>query len=103
MERTFSESALTHRMMTGNSQNRTWVLALSLVALVGCGQKPTPAWHQEQGYRWRELDVSGRTDGFTSMDAGRTGVSFTNDVSDSLLLGNRVLGQGSGVALGDVD
>ena len=37
------------------------------------------------------------------MERGHTGVNFTNDVSDSLLLSNRVLGQGAGVALGDVD
>src|SRR5439155_7465640 len=34
---------------------------------------------------------------------GKTGIRFQNMVSDSLLLGNRVLGQGAGVALGDVD
>jgi len=75
------------------------------VVLGGCGPRPTPQWHQELGYRWRELDVSGGGSdaGFTPMRPDRTGVNFTNDVSDSLLLGNRVLGQGAGVALGDVD
>ena len=37
------------------------------------------------------------------MDAGKTGIRFQNSVSDSVLLGNRMLGQGAGVALGDVD
>lgn len=37
------------------------------------------------------------------MPASKTGITFENDVSDSLLLGNRILGQGAGVALGDVD
>jgi hypothetical protein len=37
------------------------------------------------------------------MSASKTGIDFENDVSDSVLLGNRILGQGAGVALGDVD
>lgn len=37
------------------------------------------------------------------MEPSATGIDFTNAVSDSALLGNRVLGQGGGVALGDVD
>ena len=37
------------------------------------------------------------------MDPGKTGIRFQNSVSDSVLLGNRVLGQGAGTCLGDVD
>lgn len=37
------------------------------------------------------------------MDAGTTGIRFQNTVSESALVGNRILGQGAGVALGDVD
>ncbi|MGH7562131.1 MAG: FG-GAP-like repeat-containing protein [Gemmatimonadales bacterium] len=37
------------------------------------------------------------------MDAGRTGIRFENTLSDSAILGNRILAQGAGVALGDVD
>ena len=74
--------------------------ALALAALaVGCTDKATPPWHQESGYRWRELDVPSGDAGFTPMK----GISFENTVSDSVLLGNRVLGEGAGVALGDVD
>ena len=72
-------------------------------ALVGCAEKPPAAWHQEKGYRWRELDVKGGQPGFTSLDPDKTGIRFQNAVSDSVLLGNRMLGQGAGVALGDVD
>jgi hypothetical protein len=82
------------------------VLVLSLlVAGAACtdAAKPTPPWHQEQGYRWRELDVRKGEDGFTPMEGSKSGITFQNDVSDSVLLGNRVLGQGAGVALGDVD
>src|SRR5471032_2614788 len=68
---------------------------------VACSDTPTPPWHQESGYRWRELEVAKGEPGFTRME--HTGINFENTVSDSALLGNRVLGQGAGVALGDVD
>ncbi len=73
--------------------------------LVACAHetKEPHAWHQEAGYRWRELDVSGGAPGFTHMEGRASGITFSNEVSDSLLLGNRILGQGAGVALGDVD
>jgi hypothetical protein len=77
-------------------------LALS-AAGTACSPKPPPPWHQEAGYRWHQLEVSGGEPGFTRMDGSRTGITFQNDASDSLLLGNRILGEGAGVALGDVD
>jgi hypothetical protein len=77
---------------------------LSAVVATACGEKPMPIWHQETGYRWRDLDVSSvGAPGFTPMKSGRTRITFQNDVSDSTLVGNRVLGQGAGVCLGDVD
>ena len=72
-------------------------------ALVACRDRKATEWVQEQGYRWRELNVDGDKAGFTPMRPGRTGIEFRNTVSDSVLLGNRVLGQGAGVAIGDVD
>src|SRR5215468_6841290 len=79
-------------------------LALCLsAAFVACAAPPTPPWHQETGYRWRDLVVPRGEPGFTEMSASRTGIHFQNDVSDSVLLGNRILGQGAGIALGDVD
>ena len=73
--------------------------AIVAAVLAGCRERAEPAWHQEQGYRWRDLDVPKGEAGFTPMK----GIAFRNDVSDSVLLGNRMLGQGAGVALGDVD
>jgi hypothetical protein len=78
-------------------------LALALAtAVAACGSEPDASWHEEPGHRWRELDVSRGDAGFTRMGA-RTGIRFQNTVSDSALLGNRMLAQGAGVALGDVD
>lgn len=81
------------------------VALVAAAATVACRDSAeTPqTWHQENGYRWRELTVSGGDAGFTSMEGTRSGITFQNDVSDSVLLGNRNLGQGAGVALGDVD
>ncbi|KPJ92963.1 MAG: hypothetical protein AMS18_06305 [Gemmatimonas sp. SG8_17] len=76
----------------------------STVALVfGCGG-PSVDWHEADGYRWRGLIAPGKGDpGFTQLDPSRTGIDFSNFVTEDQLLQNRHLGQGSGVALGDVD
>jgi len=76
--------------------------------LVACSRETatvTSAWHDADGYRWRELEVPrGKlTPGFTSLAPSRTGISFSNTVSDSLLAQNRQLAQGAGVCLADVD
>jgi len=61
-------------------------------------------WTEEEGYRWRELvEPSGEEDGFTLMPSGSIGVDFTNILSEDEQTRNRILGQGSGVAWGDVD
>ena len=81
------------------------VVAGALASLVACGRSPSSpaAWHEAGGFRWRELTVASGKPGFTRMNATRTGIDFQNSVSDSVLLSNRILGQGAGVALGDVD
>ncbi len=84
--------------------HRSTVPPLILAAFVACSHAPTQGpWHQQPGYRWREIGVSGEGAGFTRVDGGKTGITFQNFVSDSALLHNRYLGQGAGVALGDVD
>src|SRR3954468_3343739 len=74
------------------------------ISIAGCAKAVAPpTWHQETGYRWRELVVPRGDAGFTRIDGGKSGITFANQVSDSTLLHNRILGQGAGVALGDVD
>ncbi len=91
-------------MLSHLARRSRTVLITSLASfLVACAPKPTPPWHAEAGYRWRDLDVSGSSAGFTALDANRTGIRFENAVDEKALIGNRVLGQGAGVALGDVD
>jgi len=75
------------------------------IAAVACGRgAAVPGeWHQEAGYRWRALTVPGGAAGFRDIAGRRSGIRFTNTVSESALVRNRILGQGAGVALGDVD
>ena len=57
-----------------------------------------------EGYRWRALAApTGDAPGFTLLPPSETGITFTNTVSDSLLVENRQLAQGAGVCLSDVD
>ena len=76
----------------------------SLGSSCGRAVRPPGPWHEESGYRWRELHVPSRGGpGFTELPASRTGIHFTNTVTLDSALGNRHLAQGGGVALGDVD
>jgi hypothetical protein len=81
-------------------------LALGALLLgAGCGRASAPAaWHDEPGYRWRELGAAGKQPaGFTRLAPNATGIDFANPVSDSAALRNRHLMDGSGVAIGDVN
>lgn len=87
---------------------RCWTvrgLAAALLAVVAaCGEADGPAqWHEETGYRWSELRVPRGEPGFTTMSGSRIGITFQNTVHDSILIGNRMLAQGAGTCLGDVD
>ncbi len=62
------------------------------------------AWHAEKGFRWAELSVAadGKT-GFTLLPPEQTGIFFTNILDEWKGESNRVLFNGSGVAVGDFD
>ncbi len=83
---------------------------VAALAVVGFGSAcrqtatPTPPWHAEAGYRWRDLVVPAHGHpGFEPVPASRTGIHFTNTVTLDSALWNRHLAQGGGVAIGDVD
>ena len=79
-------------------------LVAGLVSTTSCGPRVDTTWHQEAGYRWRNLQLPWRGhDGFTQLDASQTGLTHRNDVDDEHALANRNLLIGSGVALGDID
>src|SRR5437660_1000043 len=75
--------------------------AAGLAALCGAAE---PDWHQENGFRWAELPAprEGRT-GFKLLPPEETGIRFTNTLDFRTGESNRVLFNGSGVALGDYD
>ncbi len=73
-----------------------------LLALSDCGAPEPGPWVEADGYRWRELRPRG-SGGFRPLDASGRGVSFLYDVDEEARLRNRVLAEGQGVAIGDVD
>jgi len=61
-------------------------------------------WSAEASHRWAKLaDPGTGKPGFTLMPPAQTGVQFTNTLSTAILIGNKNLLNGSGVALGDYD
>ncbi len=84
-------------------------LARAAVVVAPLACRATPAidtsWHDEPGHRWRSLarTADQTTPGFTSLDSTRTGIGFRNTVSLEKSLANRILAQGAGVAIGDVN
>ncbi len=75
-------------------------LAFSLCS----GAEDHGKWHLEAQYRWKELPVSavGRT-GFEELPPDKTGIYFTNVLDEWSGAANRILENGSGVAVGDFD
>lgn len=62
------------------------------------------AWHEEQGFRYRELAVPAQGHaGFTRLNPADLGITFTNLLTPEHDMNNQNLINGSGVALGDVD
>ena len=82
------------------------ILVLLLEPSVPCAlnAEELSQWHAQQGFRWAELDVSkkGKT-GFTLLSPEQTGITFTNVLAEEEGVANRVLWNGSGLALGDYD
>src|SRR5262245_45813193 len=80
-------------------------LSLALV-LFSLDATHAAAWNWEQGNRYRSAPVvlpdRGKS-GFTLLPPETTGIHFTNRLSDKAAGANRILENGSGVALGDVD
>ena len=61
-------------------------------------------WQKNGAHRWADLAAAGSgRPGFTLMNPAYTGVQFTNTLSTLILISNKNLLNGSGVALGDYD
>jgi len=73
-----------------------------LVSNIGC-KDTTPIWIQEDGFRYRDLEVKRTsTTGFVEIAASRSGIDHKNHVSLQAIIDNRHMMHGSGVAIGDV-
>ena len=85
--------------------SRAFGCALTItVVLHLIGRASAADWETGPGFRARRLDVptAGRT-GFHALPPSETGIFFTNLLSKQSAATNRVLENGSGVALGDID
>ena len=96
---------LSHPLVSVSSLPRllawwSFVLILGL----GSGLAAELKWTVGPGFRSAELEVpkAGRP-GFTLMDPGQTGLTFTNTLAQERHLTNQMLLNGSGIAAGDVD
>ncbi len=80
------------------------VVFMGVLGLSSLGVSRGWEWQEEQGHRSLALPVSpsGKT-GFTLLPSSRTGVVFTNVLSQERSLTNQIYLNGSGVALGDVN
>ncbi|SHG61438.1 Repeat domain-containing protein [Fodinibius roseus] len=84
-------------------------LLISLLALIiswfaGCSSDTDLYWNQKQSYRWAQVDP-GYWDhvGFEELSPTETNIDFVNHLSEKNMGDNRVLLNGSGVAVGDMD
>jgi len=68
-------------------------------------EETSAAWQEEAGCRWRLLNISnaGAAVGFSHLPSNQTQIQFTNLLAEASIAANRVLPNGSGVAVGDYD
>src|SRR4051812_30474768 len=59
-------------------------------------------WKTEKNYRWASVAPAEGKTGFTLLGP-ETGIAFTNILDQWQVTSNRVLQNGSGVAIGDID
>lgn len=77
--------------------------ALAVLLALACGDRGRPGeWVTEGDFRWRALHPGG-DGGLERVDAPRRGIGFVYEVSEAARYENRVLAEGAGVAIGDVD
>lgn len=60
-------------------------------------------WRQENHFRWAAVPAGSDKPGFMRLTSEETGIHFTNAASDLDIAWNRMLADGSGVGVGDID
>jgi len=90
-------------VLTSARASRRVAAVLFAAAALACSGDGLPDWREEDGYRWRELEVHGGESGYVPVDPERAGIAYRNEMDADLIVENEILANGSGVALGDVD
>src|SRR5688572_16720501 len=86
-----------------SSAHKTWWRIGVLIILCAC-RGVAIEWQAGSGFRSASVTVQANSKtGFTLLAPVATGVTFSNHLSDASAAANRILENGSGVALGDVD
>lgn len=85
------------------SRWRAWLGRACCTAALAWGSPLAAPWSVENGLRFQPVTPQGEAPGFRRLAAPRTGVAFTNVLSERTVALNRVTENGSGLALGDVD
>ena len=71
---------------------RPLLFGVGLLSLSACGGQAELEWQEGDNLRWAELSVPRRgRDGFQQLSPDRTGVTFTNDVTEEQALRNEHL------------
>ncbi|MCY4171268.1 MAG: VCBS repeat-containing protein [Bacteroidetes bacterium] len=81
-----------------------YLLSLCTVTatMVGCSDSSS-TWVQEDGYRYRELQIKGASrTGFSEVSPSQSGITAVNRVTQDEIVENRHMMHGSGIAIGDV-
>lgn len=92
-------------MVIGNNKRTPFLFIFIFIIFFGCGQKKELNWVEEEGFKWAELNQNFKLfddSGFELIDEG-AGIDFNNILTADQVSFNRVLINGSGVAVGDVD
>lgn len=87
---------------------RRSIAAASLAAAIcvsSAAPPPPPAWQEIPGARWTPIQpvASSPRPGFNVIPSDASSIAFTNHLAEASAANNRILENGSGVALGDVD
>jgi len=85
-------------------RNRAGFCGLLLFAALSLNEATAFDWQPGSGFKSAKLSIPkvGKT-GFTLLSPARTGITFTNFLGKEMSLTNTIVGNGSGVAAGDVD
>ncbi|MBI4663764.1 MAG: VCBS repeat-containing protein [Verrucomicrobia bacterium] len=79
-------------------------LGCALICVSALAHADGRLWRAEAGFRWAEFgEIRAGHTGFNRLSPAQTGIVFSNTLSEASIAANRVMANGSGVAVGDYD